>query len=254
MASARASVRRALSTCRFSIMRPSTVTTPRPSAAAAVNASMTSRAAATSSSVGRPGVVGRLDLAGVDRASCRRSPSRRPGGTRRRSRRRRGCRCRPRRGSPCRPRAPRGTAVARYGVRLARPGTPSGARSSRARSLVPITSTLTRGWAAMARASKIAVGVSTMAQIGGAVAPAASSRGGDVVDVGRAGDLGDHHRRRARHRRRRRCRRRPTAWRGRCTGSPARRGRSRPTPTRGDGLLAGRAPWRRGRPRPRGRG
>ena len=63
MASAMASVRRALSTCRASIIRPSTVTTPRPSAAAAVNASMTSRAASTSSVGGRPGVVGRLDLA-----------------------------------------------------------------------------------------------------------------------------------------------------------------------------------------------
>ena len=40
------------------------------------------------------------------------------------------------------------------------------ARSSLARSLVPITSTATRGWAAMARTSKIAVGVSSIAQIG----------------------------------------------------------------------------------------
>ena len=49
----------------------------------------------------------------------------------------------------------------------------------RARSLVPITSTPTRGWAAMARTSKIAVGVSIIAQIVTSTgAPAASSRAG----------------------------------------------------------------------------
>ena len=41
---------------------------------------------------------------------------------------------------------------------------------------MPITSTLTRGWAAMARASKIAVGVSTMAHTVVDDAPAESSR------------------------------------------------------------------------------
>ena len=108
------------------------------------------------------------------RASCRRSPSRRPGGTRRRSPRRRGRRCRRRRGRPCRPPGRRARRSPGSRAGWTRPGI-SGARISLARSLVPSTSTLTRSWAAMARTSKIAVGVSTIAQIDVAVAPAASS-------------------------------------------------------------------------------
>ena len=66
MASAVASVRWALATWRFSIIRPSTVTTPRPSARPSSNASITRRAWATSSSARRPHVVGDVDLAGMD--------------------------------------------------------------------------------------------------------------------------------------------------------------------------------------------
>jgi hypothetical protein len=51
------------------------------------------------------------------------------------------------------------------------------ARSSRARSLVPRTRASTRGWAAIARTSRIAVGVSIIAQIGiGAVEVTRSRR------------------------------------------------------------------------------
>src|SRR4051794_9460666 len=68
------------------------------------------------------------------------------------------------------------SASARWGSSGARPGT-SFARSSRARSFVPMTSADTRGCAAIARTSKIAVGVSTIAQISrSAGAPAAFSR------------------------------------------------------------------------------
>ena len=52
MASATAMVRWALATCRFSIMRPSTVTTPRPAASPSSNAAITLRAYSTSSGVG----------------------------------------------------------------------------------------------------------------------------------------------------------------------------------------------------------
>ena len=173
-------------------------------------------------------------------ASCRRSPSATPwsalGGEALVVARRR---CRRRRGSTLPASRAASTAVARYGVRLLRPGI-SGAPISRARSLVPITSTATRGWAAMARTSKIAVGVSIIAQIGVSVPPAASRRGGHDVDLGPAADLGDHDGRRAAPRRRRRCRRRPTAWPGRCSGSSARGGRTRPSRRRPPPLAGGR--------------
>ena len=66
MASATARTRRALSTWRFSIMRPSTVNTPRPSASAVSNASMTRREKFDLVLRRRPDLVRRLDLAGVD--------------------------------------------------------------------------------------------------------------------------------------------------------------------------------------------
>ena len=66
MASATARTRRALSTCRFSIIRPSTVTTPRPSATASSNAAITRSAYSTSDCRRRPHVVGRFDLARMD--------------------------------------------------------------------------------------------------------------------------------------------------------------------------------------------
>ena len=66
MASAMARARRALSTCRFSIMRPSTVTTPLPSAVASSKAAMISRAALELVLARGEHVVARLDLARVD--------------------------------------------------------------------------------------------------------------------------------------------------------------------------------------------
>ena len=187
------------------------------------------RSATTRRWPARPGSGGR--------ASCRRSPSRRPGGTRRRSPRRRARRCRRRRARPCRPRGRRARPS---------PGTAAGCRARRsaapavslARSLVPSTSTSTRAWAASWRTSKIAVGVSTIAQIDVAAAPAASRRGGDVVEVGRRVDLRDDD-----------GRRRGGAGRGEVVGAPRRR---QPVAAdrqlavavlarrdRGDGLLAG---------------
>ena len=176
---------RALATWRFSIIRPSTVTTPRPSASASSKAAMTRRGAARSRRpIGAHAVVGRLDLARVDRASCRRSPSPCPGGTRRRSPRRPDVVVDAVEDRPCRP---RGRASRRWrgaAAGLARPGR-SGARSSLARSLVPITSTPTRGWAAIARTSKIAVGVSIIAQIDVVGGAGGVERGGDLVEVRR---------------------------------------------------------------------
>lgn len=52
IASSVASTLRAVSTCRFSIIRPLTVTTPRPSATAASNAAMISCASAIAASLG----------------------------------------------------------------------------------------------------------------------------------------------------------------------------------------------------------
>ena len=127
-----------------------------------------------------------------------------------------------------------GLAGAEHGRRQVRragwrgPG-PAGARISLARSLVPITSTATRGWAAIARTSKIAVGVSTIAQIVVSGAAGGVERGGDLVEVVGASRPSGSRRPTARRRRRRRGRRRPTAWRGRCSGSSARGRRTRPT-------------------------
>ena len=66
MASASARVRRALSTCMFSIMRPLWVTTPLPSARASSKAAMSARASSIGLGGRRPHVVGRLELARVD--------------------------------------------------------------------------------------------------------------------------------------------------------------------------------------------
>ena len=72
------------------------------------------RSATTPRWPARPGSGGR--------ASCRRSPSRRPGGTRRRSPRRRARRCRRRRGRPCRPRGRRARPSPGSGSEVAAPG------------------------------------------------------------------------------------------------------------------------------------
>ena len=66
MAAAMARARRALSTWRFSIIRPSTVITPLPSAMPSSHASMTRCECSTSASVGENALVARLDLGRVD--------------------------------------------------------------------------------------------------------------------------------------------------------------------------------------------
>ena len=124
------------------------------------------------------------------------------------------------------------TAVARYGVRLARPGTPSGTRSSRARSLVPTTRTPTRGCAARTRTSKIAVGVSIIAQIDVSVAPPASSRAATSSSVVEGVDLGDDDGGRPGVQPRPRGRRSPTPSPVRCSGSSAAAARTPPTSRR----------------------
>ena len=220
MASARASVRRALSTCRASIMRPSTVTTPRPSATAAVKASMTRRAAAISSVGRRPGVVAGLDLAGMDErlaVEAHLDALAALGGEAllvvdvvehpvedRHARL-----------------ASARTAVARYGVRLARPG--------HAERHAQLTGEVVGAdhEHADARVGGDGAGFEDRRRRldhrpdGVAGAPRCVEPGDDVVDVGGAVDLGittaD-----GRATRRRRCRRCPTAWRGRCSEAPAR--------------------------------
>ncbi len=61
-----ARVRRACSTCRFSIIRPSTVTTPRPSASASSKAAMMRAAWSTARGRGGERGVAGVDLGGVD--------------------------------------------------------------------------------------------------------------------------------------------------------------------------------------------
>ncbi len=64
--SASARIRRAVATCRFSIIRPSTVTTPEPARSASSKASITRCACSTSSRRRGEGLVAGLDLRGVD--------------------------------------------------------------------------------------------------------------------------------------------------------------------------------------------
>ena len=66
MASRMASTRRASSTWRFSIIRPSTVTTPRPSASASSKAAMIRSASSISSASGEKAPLHGSDLARVD--------------------------------------------------------------------------------------------------------------------------------------------------------------------------------------------
>ena len=145
------------------------------------------------------------------------------------------------------------SAVARWGSSGCRPAHRA-RRAARGRGRwCPSPAPTTRGWAAMARTSKIAVGVSIIAQIViVAGAPAASSSADTWSRYADRADLRDHDGRGA-------------DWRrgGDVVGAPRRveavaadgqlaaavlaRRRG------GDGVRARRRPWRRGRRRPRGR-
>ena len=122
-----------------------------------------------------------------------------------------------------------------------RPGTPA-ARAARGRGRwCPSPAPLTRGWAAMARTSKIAVGVSTIAHTRRRRRPGGVERGRrprrgaraestlGITTDGRAGTGGGGDVVGA-----------PRAWPGRCSGSSARGGRTRPTSAAATACVAGR--------------
>ncbi len=164
MARLTAMMRRALSTCRFSIIRPFTVATPRPEANASSQTATMFLASSSATSVGAnarlqgstcPGWINVLP----SKPSCR--PCRHSASNPSRSRMSLK--------TPSRMATPAARAASRHnpspGSSGARPGTCS-ACSSLARSLVPITRTASRCEArAISSACSIATGVSTIAQI-----------------------------------------------------------------------------------------
>ena len=156
MASAFASVLRAVTICRFSTILPSTTATPSPSACASSKAAIWRRARSSSASIGRKGLVGDGELGRVDQGLAVEAEvaallafgaqpvvvlegvvdavDDRP--ARRRAR-------------------PSGSSAARSASAAVGAGA---APSSLTRSLVPITMPARRGWAAISRAFSIAGG------------------------------------------------------------------------------------------------